>query len=198
MTALEVFTQQDGKVTKAWYAEMNQRGAAGQLAVALFRAQKRSTAAKVYRGGKYRRAAYDVKNWSLSEICRILVAYPSLGLRWGWKQDPTMVQRGDPHDQVLYVDLPQGQVSFHSDQRLHGPDYGGEWDQQNKSRERILAYCDAVANDEPMNPIVYSGPTSRAELHAAEKPKVAEPESPSESWLTPLDKQLQRPLFSEE
>jgi hypothetical protein len=39
MTAIEVFTQNDGDVTKAYYADMNQRGPSGQLAVALFRAR---------------------------------------------------------------------------------------------------------------------------------------------------------------
>ena len=150
MTALEVMNQKDGKVTKAWYAEMNSRGPAGQLAVALFRAQKRSSAAKHYRGGRFRRAAYDVKNWSLSEVCRILTAYPELRLRWGWKTDAAMEARSDPHDQVLYVELPQGQVSFHSSERLGGPDYPGDWDGVHASAERIIAYCDAVAAIEPV------------------------------------------------
>lgn len=145
MTALEVMKQSDGGVTKAWYAEMNTRGPAGQLAVALFRAQKRSSAAKHYRGGRFRRAAYDVKNWSLSEVCRILTAYPALELRWGWKTDAAMETRGDPHNQVLYIELPQGQVSFHSAKRLQGPDYAGDWDGVHASPERIIAYCDAVS-----------------------------------------------------
>ncbi len=59
MTALEVFTQNDGEVTKAYYAEMNAKGSAGQIAVALFRCAKRSTRAKQYRGGRYRRAGYS-------------------------------------------------------------------------------------------------------------------------------------------
>ena len=41
MTALEVFNQNDGEVTKSFYAELNTYGFAGQLGVALFRAQKR-------------------------------------------------------------------------------------------------------------------------------------------------------------
>lgn len=90
MTAEQVFKQSDGEVTKAYYAEMNKRGLPGQLAVALFRAQKRSTAAKKYRKRAWTRDAYDVKNWSLSEVCRILNVMQAFesAPRWGWKRDP--------------------------------------------------------------------------------------------------------------
>jgi hypothetical protein len=37
MTALEVFTQNDGSVTKAFYSRLDGLGAAGQLATALMR-----------------------------------------------------------------------------------------------------------------------------------------------------------------
>jgi hypothetical protein len=159
MTAEEVFNQQDGEVTKAYYAEMNQKGIPGQLAVALFRAQKRSTAAKKYRGGRFRRDAYDVKNWSLSEICRILSLVPGL-FEWGWKADPNTI--GFPW--VLYVVLPQGQCSFHSADRLEGPDFVGDWDGLHLSRERILAFCDSVGDHPVENVIV--------------KPQKKEPVSP--------------------
>lgn len=140
MKAFQVFSQNDGEVTKAYYAQMNALGARGELAVALFRAQKRSTAAKSYRGGRNRRAAYDVKNWSIGEVCRILMQYPSLNLVWGWQRDPLT----PGYEWVLYVDLPTGQVSFHSADRLSGPDYLGSWDHKKESCERILAFCDAV------------------------------------------------------
>ena len=156
MTAMDVMTQNNGDVTKAYYADMDSRGPAGQLATALFRAQKRSMAAKRYRGGRYRRAAYEVKNYSLGEICRILTSHPSLGFRWGWKTDPDQAK----HNQVLYVDLPQGQVSFHSEDRLTGPDYPGEFDGAHASAERILAYCDSVA-------AVESTPTPKPEITGA-------------------------------
>lgn len=139
MTAMEVFRGTDGEVTKAYYAQLNALSLEGQLAVALFRAQKRSTAAKKYRGNKYRHAAYDVKNWSLSEICRVAGAIPSIV--WGWKRDPNT----PGFEWVLYVDLPQGQVSFHSADRLNGPDYRREWDgQRGMSVQRIIEFCDAV------------------------------------------------------
>lgn len=142
-TAAEIFHQNDGDVTKNYYAEMNAKGLEGQLAVALFRAQKRSTAAKKYRRGKFRHSAYDVKNWSLSEVCRILTAMDdSLAApRWGWKRDPNT----PGFEWVLYCDLPTGQCSFHSAERLNGPDYRGEWDGGRGSERNICEYCDMIA-----------------------------------------------------
>ena len=46
---------------------------------------------------------------------------------------------------VLYVELPAGQVSFHSPTRGTGPDYTRDWDQQHASEERIIAFACAVA-----------------------------------------------------
>lgn len=141
MKAADVFHQNDGEVTKAYYAELAKLGPAGELAVALFRAQKRSTRAKEYRRGKWRRAAYDVKNWSLSEVCRILEAHGAeLGIEWGWKRDP----HTPGFEWVLYVDLPQGQVSFHSASRISTRDYPGDWDGSHRSAERTIAFCDSV------------------------------------------------------
>lgn len=142
-SAAQVFHQSDGEVTKAYYAEMNARGLEGQLAVALFRAQKRSTAAKKYRRGVWRRDAYDVKNWSLSEVCRILTAMDDrlAAPRWGWKRDPNT----PGFEWVLYVDLPTGQCSFHSADRLNGPNYPGEWDSGHGSERHICEYCDRIA-----------------------------------------------------
>jgi len=160
MTASGVFHQQNGEVTTAYYARLNQLGPAGQVAVALFRAQKRSSRAKDYRRGRYRRMAYDVKSWSIDEACRLLEKHgDELGIRWGWKEDPTVLF-GERASWVLYVDLPvdlislqypgelgagpSGQVSFHSPHRGKGPDYLGAWDGQRASEARILAFCDAV------------------------------------------------------
>jgi hypothetical protein len=144
MNAEEVFKQSNGDVTKAYYAEMNQRGLPGQLAVALFRAQKRSTAAKKYRKGAWKRDAYDVKNWSLSEVCRVLTTMQAFesAPRWGWKRD----QKTPGYEWVLYCDLPTGQCSFHSDDRLNGPDYPSDWDGVGMSQERICRYCNLVAS----------------------------------------------------
>lgn len=142
MTAMEIFTQNDGRVTMAYYEEMNAKGSLGKIAVALFRAQKRSVAAKRYKRGQFRRRAYDVKNWSMSELCRLLTSEPHKML-WGWKRDPDT----PGYEWVLYVDLPTGQVSFHSPQRIDGPDYPGDWDHAHASVERIIAFCDQVASE---------------------------------------------------
>src|SRR5690348_8629085 len=40
LNASRVFNQQNGDVTRAYYEQMNRRGPLGQVAVALFRAQK--------------------------------------------------------------------------------------------------------------------------------------------------------------
>jgi hypothetical protein len=63
-------------------------------------------------------------------------------LHWGWRVDP---------DQsfacyVLYIDLPNGQVSFHSPARYAGPDYDGDWDGDRTSEMRILDFADEVAS----------------------------------------------------
>jgi len=66
----------------------------------------------------------------------------ALGIAYGWKRDPLAFT----NPWVLYVDLPNGQVSFHSPARGEGPDYAGEWDAMHASEERILAFCDGVTN----------------------------------------------------
>jgi len=144
MNAAEVLGQNDGDVTKAYYADLASRGPIGRVAVALLRSQKRSARAKVYRRGKWRRAAYDVKQWSLDQLCRELAENGAvLGITYGWRQDPETVFGGDP-SWVLYCDLPQGQVSFHSPSRGAGPDYAGDWDRSKASAEHIVAFCDSV------------------------------------------------------
>lgn len=61
-------------------------------------------------------------------------------MNWGWGRDPA--QPFAKH--VLYVDLPLGQVSFHSESRYVGPDYGGEWDGDRASEGRVVQFCDVV------------------------------------------------------
>jgi hypothetical protein len=145
MKAIEVFTQNNGDITKAYYAELEALGPLGHIAVCLFRAQKRSSRAKDYSRGKYRRAAYDVKAWSMGELCAALSKPGSPITSWGWKQDTAVVFGQEP-SWVLYVDLPNGigQCSFHSPTRMAGPDYPGEWDGAHRSAERIIAFCDQV------------------------------------------------------
>lgn len=140
MRAKEVFNGTDGEATKAYYTLLNARGFYGQLGVALFRAQKRSQAAKRYGRSKFKGMAYDVKNWSLGEVCRILLSQEH-DIVWGWKRDPST----PGYEWVIYVDLPfAGQCSFHNSERLAGPDYPSVWDGDRLSAERIIQFCDSV------------------------------------------------------
>jgi hypothetical protein len=140
--ALRIFEQNDGDTTKAYYREMDGRGPAGMVATALFRAQKRSRAAKRYRRRVFTRKAYDVKNWSIAEVCRLLAAYAErLGISWGWAKD----EKAIGFENVIYVDLPEGQCSFHAPVRGAGPEYAGKWSGKKNSAEVIFAYCDRIA-----------------------------------------------------
>jgi hypothetical protein len=147
--ALEVFAGSDGAVTREYYAGLQVRGPLGIVAMNLFRAQKCSTRAKKYRGGipgkgSYSSMAYDRKNWSLEQLCSALMLHGEpIGVKFGWKEDSRQAWAS----WVMYIDLPQGQVSFHCTKRYAGPDYAGEWDQQRASAERILAFCDSVFDD---------------------------------------------------
>jgi hypothetical protein len=125
-----IYTGSDGDATKALYAQLEALGPRGVIAVNVFRATKCSERAKVYRGGipgkgSYRSAAYERKQWSMTNLCRALETHAAaLGIRWGWAEDPEQaINRW-----VLYCDLPTGQVSFHTAARGVGPLYTGEWD----------------------------------------------------------------------
>jgi hypothetical protein len=148
---LDVFNDSDAEKTKALYERLTAFGPIGIVGVNLFRAQKASTRAKVYRGGNrngsYRRQAYDRKQWSLGQLCAVLKEHASaLGIRYGWKVDPAQ----DDIPWVLYIDLPLKnaagelelrQVSFHSPSRGVGPDYAGEWDGiPDQSTTRIVRF----------------------------------------------------------
>lgn len=63
-----------------------------------------------------------------------------LGISWGWKTDPA--QKDFPW--VLYVDLPNGQASFHMGTRGIGPDYAGEWDGKNLSAYHIVRFIENI------------------------------------------------------
>lgn len=122
---LRVYDGSDGAVTRALYAQLEPLGPAGVVAVNLFRAQKCSDRAKVYRGRGFSQEAYRRKQWSMDNLCTALTAHGvTLGFPWGWHEDPTQAF----HRWVLYVDLPTGQVSFHTDHRGVGPEYASAWD----------------------------------------------------------------------
>jgi hypothetical protein len=136
---LSVYMGSDGTATTALYASLQQLGPAGEIALNLFRAQKNSERAKVYRGGGYRGKAYDRKEWALSNLTEILGKHgEACGIRFGWGEDLAQTY----HRHVLYVDLPAGQVSFHSASRGAGPDYAGKWDgDRGVSPSRICSWC---------------------------------------------------------
>jgi hypothetical protein len=121
-----VYEGSDALATRALYAELTAVGRSGELAVNLMRACKKSERAKVYRGRHYRESSYDGKQWAMGEICRLLVYYPELVEAWGWGEDTKQAF----HTWVLYVELPQGQVSFHTAARGEGPNYFKPWDGQ--------------------------------------------------------------------
>ena len=150
MKAIDVYKGSDGAVTKAYYAELEKHGPAGLIAMNLFRAQKCSERAKVYKGRVYKDAAYDRKNWSMQNLVNALVEHgAALGIRWGWGLDG---QETDFAPWVLYIDLPQGQVSFHSTRFHEGPSYAGKWDgATGASPLRIVCFCDAVVNYRRVN-----------------------------------------------
>lgn len=140
---LEVYRGSNADATRALYARLEQEhGGLGVIAVNLLRAQKASERAKVYRGGGYRGAAYDKKQWAMGELCKALQQFGALyKIGWGWGLDEATP--GFPH--VLYVDLSTGQVSFHSPSRGEGPHYEGIWDGvPGQSADRVVRWAGRV------------------------------------------------------
>lgn len=144
---MEIYTGSNGDRTKALYAALEARGPIGTVAVNLFRACKTSERAKLYRGGQrgrgsYRRMAYDTKSWAIDNLAGILIAHgEQLGINWGWGTDSVANQAGG-FDQVLYVDTPAGQISFHSPTRGKGPDYPGRWDgERGQAAGRVVKFA---------------------------------------------------------
>jgi hypothetical protein len=132
---LAIFEGSNAAATIALYDDLLALGGGGTIGIELFRVQKASSRAKVYRGGGFRGKAYDKKEWALGNLCKALAETATL--RWGWKPDPA----AEFHHWVLYVDLPNGQVSFHAGHRGEGPDYAGDWDGvRNMSPTRICRY----------------------------------------------------------
>lgn len=121
---LKTYRGSNGDATKALYAELETIGTAGTIAVNLFRAQKASERAKAYRR-RYKGAAYEKKQWSMENLASALSVHAAaLGFVWGWGED----EKQPFHRYVLYVELPTGQVSFHTERRGDGPDYPAKWD----------------------------------------------------------------------
>ncbi len=138
----------DSGMSRSVCRTLEKSGGLGRIAAELFRVQKASSRAKVYRGGirrgnghrqSFRTLAYGRKNQGLAKLAALLQAN-NCGLVWGWAKDPGQFRAKF----VLYIDLPQGQVSFHSTERFAGPDYPGRWDQQHLSETRIIELCDTL------------------------------------------------------
>lgn len=103
--ARAIYRGNNGDATKAFYAELEQLGIIGVVALNLFRASKRSSRAKEYRSRRYSSAAYDVKQWSIENLCRVLDEHAGeLGITWGWARD----DETPGYEWVLYVEIPTG------------------------------------------------------------------------------------------
>jgi hypothetical protein len=144
--SFSVFDGSDAVRTRKFLAHLEKQGQAARIAAALFRSQKASSKAKQYSGGiersngefhSYRSLSYQKKSRSLEELCSLLLV-DSAGIVWGWDRDDETPHA--PH--VLYLDLPTGQVKFHSVERLAGPDYLGNSDGERAAEARIIAYCE--------------------------------------------------------
>lgn len=138
MTVLEIYAGSNGEATKDLYSRLEKLGPAGVVALNLFRAQKASSRAKVYRR-KFKGVAYEKKNWSLKLLCEALAA-SSPYFSFGWREDPTQ----EYHTWVLYVDLPTGQVSFHSATALRPERYDKPWDGSGDSATRIIRFVESI------------------------------------------------------
>lgn len=145
-TPQEVSAASDPVATKALYTRLEACGPAGQVALNLFRAHRCITQAQNCENGYQHsttisRKAYERKDWALLLLCRALMNH-SLELRipWGWCCD----SRDRRAPWTLRVDLPQGQVIFRNPRRLTGYDYIGRRDNQEKTEERIFAFCEEV------------------------------------------------------
>jgi len=151
LTAAQVYHGSNSGATHSFYSRLEKKGSIGLIAAHLMRVQKSSRRAKVYRGGithhdgqrtSFRKLAYGRKDQCLLWLCNELTE-DGCGLTWGWKQD----SKEEFAKHVLYIDLPQGQVSFQSTEKYRGPEYRGEWDGKLKSEERIIAFCDSVVSE---------------------------------------------------
>ncbi len=144
----EVYDGSNGAATRWFCKQLEDHGHIGRIAAALFHIQKTSSRAKTYRGGveygdgktfPYKDIAYRRKGEFLERLVALLAKH-SFGMRWGWGHDDSQPKA----QHVLYVALPQGQVSLHSLERYAGPDYPDAWDGMNANAERVIAFCDWV------------------------------------------------------
>ena len=147
--SFSVFQGSDSARTRKFLTHLEKQGQPGRIAAALFRSQKASSKAKLYSGGiersnggfsSFRTLSYEKKSQALKALCSLLLV-DSAGIEWGWGRDEENSRA--PH--VLYLELPTGQVRFHSAERFAGPDYPGKLDGERASEARIIGYCDQFA-----------------------------------------------------
>jgi len=141
-----VYFGSNGVATRKYLKELEKLGLEGKIGAGLFRAQKASSRAKKYRGSfpcrngatmSYKKVTYDRKSTALEKLCHLLAASD---LVYGWGKDPNCSA-----EWVLYVELPQGQVSFHSYERFEGPDHIRDWDKQKgASEDRVIDFCNSL------------------------------------------------------
>lgn len=150
MHARQIYYGSNGSASRLFCSKLEKSGPLGRIAAQLFRVQKASSRAKVYRGGvrhsdgqrvSYRDMAYERKDKCIDQLCRIL-EHDCCGMKWGWGHDEKQFEA----KHVLYLELPGGQISFHCINRHIGPDYGGEWDGVHLSQERVIEFCQQVFN----------------------------------------------------
>lgn len=155
---IDVYEGSNGETTMALYARLRAFGALGEVAMNLFRACKNSERAKRYRGGNgqgsYRKMAYERKGWSIDNLVRA-IEIDAGGISYGWGLDPAAI--GFEH--VLYLDLPDGQVSFHCPGRGKGPDYPGQWDgKPGVAPIRICKLIERLFNGRLLDPPIVDNP----------------------------------------
>jgi hypothetical protein len=139
-----IYNGSDGEATQHLFAELIELGNPGLVAVELFRAEKASERAKLY-GRRFKGVAYDKKQWAMGNLCQALAVHGApLGLAYGWGEDVAQPY----HRWVLYVELPSGQVSFHTASRGDGPDYPSAWDgAAGMSPARIVRWIATLLGD---------------------------------------------------
>lgn len=135
-----------GAASRSVCSRLSKLGPLGVIAAELYRTQKASSRAKAYGvaavsedGPTYRSLAYGRKSDAIKRLSATLCEQQH-GLTWGWGVDP----RQPLAAHVLYIDLPQGQVSFHTRERYDGPDYPGDWDKQHESERRVVVFCESL------------------------------------------------------
>lgn len=151
---LRTYEGSNGDATMALYRELQGHGAAGHIAVNVFRAMKASERAKVYRGGErgadgrtgrsYRDMASDRKRWAIDNLVKTLLERAEdLGIGWGWARNRYLPTLGC--EWVLHIDLPTGQVSIDCGDRGAGPDFEPGWDDVIRAGPpRIARWCEQV------------------------------------------------------